>query len=97
MLSVTAEGADGARFAEWTLPQETDRSFKPGRERFQAFARAVRKRDSRLLFTPLAEGRVTSALLRLSAITAQAGRPLRFDPIKERLIGESPTLQDKLG
>ena len=33
----------------------------------------------------------------VAAITARAGRPLRFDPVKERLMGESSTLQEELG
>jgi len=97
VVSVHADGDRDSRFAEWTLPRESDITFKPGREPFQAFAGAVRQRDARQLLMPLAEGRVTSALIRLAAIAGKAGRPLRFDPMEERLVGESSGLQEKLG
>ena len=97
VLSVSAQGPDGSKFAEWQTPDESDTLFRPGRERFQAFASAVRTRDSRLLVTPLAEARLTSALLRLGSVAAQVGRPLVFDPLRERLIGGDALQEPKLG
>lgn len=93
LISISAEGASGARFGEWCLPVESGALFQPGRERFQAFANAIKVRDSSLVLTPLSEGRLTIALMLLAAVSARVGRPVSFDPVHEAFIGEDVALQ----
>jgi hypothetical protein len=97
LLSISAQGVAGPNFAEWHMPEESDISFRPSRERFHAFAKAVRMRDPGLLLTPIAEARLTSALLRLGSIAAKLGRPLSFNPLRECLVGEDAAEERKLG
>lgn len=88
--------ADDARSFEWMPTAESDSLFRPQRGLFHSFAQAVRKDEAGLLANPLQEAMITSTIAHLAIRASQCGRPVSFDPIRQRLVGMDKNLQADL-
>ena len=55
---------------------------------FQNWVKAIRNRDHRLLNADIEEGHKSMVLSLLARTSWQVGRPLRFDPDTEQILGD---------
>jgi len=63
-------------------------SRKAGGDHYANFIEAVRKHDKSLLNAPVETAHLSSALSHLGNIAYRTGRTLKFDPVKEKFIGD---------
>ncbi len=58
-------------------------------DQFQNWIRAVRSRNFADLYSDIEEGHKSAALCHLANVAYATGRTLRFDPVKERFVGDA--------
>lgn len=63
-------------------------SRKAGGDHYANFIEAVRKHDKSVLNAPVETAHLSSALSHLGNIAYRTGRTLKFDPVKEKFIGD---------
>jgi predicted dehydrogenase len=57
-------------------------------DHYRNFIDAIRANDQKLVNGSVQEGRYTAALIHLANISYRLGRPLKFDPLAERIVGD---------
>jgi hypothetical protein len=60
---------------------------RPG-DRWANFIRCVRSRKHEDIPAPIEEGHITATLIHLANASYRLGRTLKFDPVKQRVIGD---------
>ncbi len=77
-------------FKTWLGPeQEPGPQGKAGGNNWANFIDCVRSRKKEDLNAPVQEGHISTTLLHLGNVAYRVGRTLRFDPVKQEVIGDA--------